>query len=206
MANLKSEIEVILFDLGGVLVELTGVPTMLEWSRNRFEVDELWEAWLNSPSVRTFERGQSTPDQFARELISEMQLSVDPDEFIKAFTFWPKGLYPGVIGLLRVLRDKFKLACLSNTNELHWPRLMNEMKLADKFAHHFASHQTGFLKPDRKTFEHVLQVLDCPAANILFFDDNELNVQTAKVVGMKAETVKGFEEVKYFLENTGLTY
>lgn len=204
MTELKDQIEVILFDLGGVLVELVGVPTMLEWTGNRYDVDELWAAWLRSPAVRAFERGDCSAEQFANDLISEMDLSVDSDTFLEAFTYWPRHLYPGVPELLDKLKETFTLACLSNSNELHWPRVMNEMGMFDKFTYHFASHLTCKLKPDREAFEHVLQELNCNASHILFLDDNEINVKGALDTGMNAMTVKGFDDVKSSLIAAGL--
>ena len=199
-----NNIKVIVFDLGGVLVELVGVPTMLEWTQNRFNTDELWEAWLKSSAVRTFESGGSSASQFAIDLISEMELSVTPEEFIPAFTNWPRGLYPGVSELLEKLRNNFTLVSLSNTNELHWPRLMNEMGLSDKFTQHFPSHLTGKLKPDLDAFKYVLETMKQDADKILFLDDNEVNVQGALKLGMKSETVKGIKEVEKYLTDTGL--
>ena len=122
-------IEIIIFDLGGVLVELTGVPTMLQWTRSRYDVEALWEAWLRSPAVRAFETGTTTPDQFAADIIKEMDLPVAEYEFIERFTKWPKGLFPGVSQLLDRLKVDFSLACFSNSNSLHWPILMKDMAL-----------------------------------------------------------------------------
>jgi|APSaa5957512622_1039677.scaffolds.fasta_scaffold33524_2 glucose-1-phosphatase len=204
--KMTNHIEIILFDLGGVLVELVGVPTMLEWTQNRWDVDQLWEAWLQSPAVRAFERGSTAAAQFAVDLISEMELSVEPGDFIEAFTFWPRALYPGVTEMLNKISKNFTLSCLSNSNELHWPRLMNEMELSDKFSYHFASHLTGKLKPDLDAFEHVLKELDCDAEKILFLDDNEINVQGALQAGMNAKTVRGIDEVKQILNWNDLKY
>ncbi len=133
-------IEVILFDLGGVLVELTGVPIMLEWTNHRYDDETLWEAWLNSPAVRSFEKGCSTAEQFAEELIREMDLPVGKTEFIDRFREWPKGLFPGVSSLMESLKSKYTLACLSNSNVLHWPILMQDMGLEKMFQYRFASH------------------------------------------------------------------
>ncbi len=197
-------INTILFDLGGVLVELTGVPTMLEWIGNGFDNDKLWEVWLNSPAVRSFETGCSTADQFADAIINEMDLPVERNEFINAFTQWPRGLFPGVSSLIEVLKGHFTLACFSNSNVLHWPRLMTEMGIGSMFDHQFASHLMGKLKPDLDSFEYVLQSLDCEASSILFLDDNEINVRSATQVGMIAHKVSGPHEIKKILRETDI--
>lgn len=45
-------IGVILFDLGGVLIELAGVEKMLEWSEGVVSTDELWRRWLLKKRLR----------------------------------------------------------------------------------------------------------------------------------------------------------
>jgi putative hydrolase of the HAD superfamily len=197
--------DVILFDLGGVLVELSGVPVMHRWSNNRFDDDMLWEAWLHSPSVRAFETGKISADQFADEIVDEMALTISAGEFIEAFTHWPTGLYSGTIELLSTLRsNNQRLACLSNSNELHWPRLMNEMGLATLMDEHYASHEIGMLKPDADVFVHVLEELGCGAESVLFLDDNNLNVEAARTAGLQAFRAKGILEVHSVLRSQGI--
>ena len=198
------QIEVILFDLGGVLVEVTGASEMFKWMKNNLSIDELWKAWLSSSAVRSFEIGRSTAEQFADELIDEMDLSVGRNEFIHAFIQWPRRLYPGVTRLIERLNQDYTLACLSNSNELHWPILINEMGIDKMFSKHFISHLTGKLKPDPESFEHVLCNLNCDASATLFLDDNEINVKSAQKVGLIAKRVRGIVEVKEYLKNIGI--
>jgi putative hydrolase of the HAD superfamily len=197
-------IKVILFDLGGVLVELTGVPVMLEWTNHRYDEETLWEAWLNSPAVRYFEKGCSSPEQFADGLIEEMGLPVGRAEFIHRFREWPKGLFPGVPSLLEKLKATYTLACLSNSNGLHWPILMKEMKLEKMFRYRFASHLMKKVKPDRASFEYVLHHLGCQASSVLFLDDNVINVKSAREVGMNAYRVAGPQEIEQALGKAGI--
>jgi glucose-1-phosphatase len=197
-------IEFILFDLGGVLVELTGVPTMLKWTHNRYDVEKLWEAWLNSPAVRSFETGHSSAEQFADQIIQEMDLPVTRADFINRFTKWPKGLFPGVPQLIDRLKTNYTLACFSNSNVLHWPILMKEMGLEAMFRYHFASHLMGKAKPDKDSFEYVLDCLDSKASSVLFLDDNVINVNSAREMGMIAHTVKGPWEIEQALSKDGL--
>ena len=95
--------DVIVFDIGGVFVELGGVPRMLELFSHRVTAEELWARWLSSPSVREFETGRMESEQFALALLAEFKFAIDPAEFIAEFTTWPKSLFPGSIELLQSL-------------------------------------------------------------------------------------------------------
>jgi FMN phosphatase YigB (HAD superfamily) len=186
-----SRIRVVLFDLGGVLVELGGVSTVISWMASPVSTEELFRMWLTSPAVRAFETGRMEPELFADRLIVEMSLQVQRDALLREFTRWPVGTFPGSLELLARIPRRYTRATLSNTNAVHWPQVMERMKLADAFDHHFASHLTGKIKPDDEAFHHVTAALDCAAEEVLFLDDNQLNVDAAKKCGMHAVRVKG---------------
>ncbi len=198
------QIRVVLFDLGGVLVELAGVPTMLGWMDNRVSPEELWTMWLESPAIRAFETGRTDAGSFADDLIAEMALPVAREKLIEEFTFWPRGLFPGALDLVKQIPAHYTRATLSNSNALHWPRLMKELKLADAFDQHFASHLIGKIKPDEEAFRHVTHSLQCAAEEILFLDDNKLNVEAAAGVGMTAVQVQGVVAAERVLRKAGV--
>jgi HAD superfamily hydrolase (TIGR01509 family) len=192
--------DVILFDLGGVLIELTGVPAMIEWTKGRFTEDQLWERWLSSPAVRKFERGQSTPQQFSGTMIAEFDLDVSADMFLSEFLYWPRRTYPGTKTLLENLASRYTLASLSNISALHWERICNEMELTALFNSNFPSFETGYVKPDREAYQNALEKLKCRPERVLFMDDNAANVNTAVSMGMTAFTVAGLSGVKSVLK------
>lgn len=200
----KSKIRVVLFDLGGVLVELSGVPVMLEWMGDRTSPENLLKIWLKSPVVRAFETGQITAEEFADELITEMLLPVERDRLLGEFARWPRNLFPGALELVGRVPPRYLRATLSNTNALHWPRLMTEMGLGQVFDHHFASHLTGKIKPDEEAFHHVADKLGCRVDEILFLDDSPLNVEAASTVGMQAVQVKGTMAAEQALAQFGI--
>jgi glucose-1-phosphatase len=78
------------------------------------------------------------------------------------------------------------------------------MGLARYFELSFASHLVGMLKPDVEIFQHVVEQLGCPPARILFLDDNQLNVASARVAGMVARRVAGLAEVRAALAELGV--
>jgi glucose-1-phosphatase len=199
-----NDVKYLLFDLGGVLVELVGVPKMLQWMNNRVDKDEMSRMWLFSPSVRGFEMGRLTPDEFAKSIIEEFGFCVNVEQFIKDFTYFPSGFYTGVRGLLKDLSKKYSIACLSNINELHWNRLCNDDCIKSLIPIRFPSHKTGYMKPDKEAYLNVITELKCEPSKILFFDDNKINVDAAIETGMKAIWVRDFDDLKQKLEEIGI--
>jgi putative hydrolase of the HAD superfamily len=199
-----SDIQVLLFDVGGVLVELSGVETMLDWLGRRVTADELWRMWLQSVPVRQFETGRIDASEFAAGVISEFGLPIEPQLFLEAFIGWPTGLYPGTLEMLARIPRSYRRAILSNTNSLHWPRVLGEMRLGAAFDNHFVSHLTGRIKPDSDAFEHVVESLGCAPAQVLFLDDNSLNIESAQRFGMHAIRVRGAAETHGVLMELGI--
>ncbi len=199
----QSPFDVILFDLGGVLIELTGVAQMCAWS-GIADDEEMWRRWLKSPGVRRFETGRSTADEFAAAMCLEFALPVAAAEFMAEFAMWPRRVFPGVPELLGALASRYRLAALSNNNAVHWERISRDMGLGGYFSMSFLSHEMGLIKPDRAVFEHVADVLGCPPGRVLFLDDNWLNVEQAMAVGMVAHRVVGVGETAALLVSLGL--
>lgn len=204
MTTASDSIRVVLFDLGGVLVEMAGVPSLLDWLNHRITVEELWVMWLNSPAVRSFETGQASPQVFAEQLIQEINLPIEEQHFLAEFAGWAKSLFPGALELVRRISPPYVRATLCNTNMLHWPRLMDKLMLAGAFDHHFASHLIGKIKPDEDAFQYVMETLECEPSTILFLDDNRLNVEAAQRLGIKAVQVKGVQAAERALLEAGV--
>ncbi len=200
----ESQIAVVLFDVGGVLVRLGGVRPMLEWLGYRMPTEDLWRTWLHSPSVRAFETGKIAGEEFARQLIDELRIQVDAGTFLDSFSGWPSDVYPGALELLDRIPPHYVRAVLSNSNAVHWPRVTEELGLGGIFDHYFVSHLTGRIKPDAEAFEHVLDTVGCRAAEVLFLDDNLLNVEAARRVGLEAFVVQGPDEAQRVLQQFGV--
>ncbi|WP_413284770.1 HAD family hydrolase [Vibrio sp. MA40-2] len=185
--------EVILFDLGRVVVDLGPSPIPERWlsKHNSAQVEQ----WLSSHVGRQFEKGQITALEFVTQLKHQFMLSQSTDEIMDAFVQWPIGIYPNLINVLTDLRVNYHLAVLSNTNELHFPRLIDEFAIAEYFDTIFVSHHMHKAKPDTEVFKHALQVLAVRADKILFLDDNQQNIQAAKSLGITSVQVCGEVEV-----------
>jgi len=200
----QAVIQVILFDLGGVLVHFEGIAPLVALCDNRLSREEARRFWLTSPSVRRFEVGRCTADEFAAGVVAELRLRIASDSFLKQFASWDRGPMEGALTLLDSLKPHFLLACLSNNNELHWSRLRDQTGLAGKFHRCYLSHEIGLMKPDRAAFDYVVHDLAVSPERILFFDDNPECVEAARAVGINACQACGVPEVRAILSVRGL--
>ena len=204
MRSQRNEIRVILFDVGGVLVELSGLAKLLSWLEHRVTAEQARTLWLTSPTVRLFETGKMQPSAFAQQMITELSLRVDSEEFLTELYIRSQRIMPGAVELVRRIPHIFVRATLCNTNALQWPRLMEQDDLVGAFDHHFASHLTGKIKPDEEAFQHVLATLGCEGPETLFLDDSQLNVAAAKRVGVTAYQVQGPVEAEQALREAAM--
>lgn len=204
MRSQRNEIRVILFDVGGVLVELSGLAKLLSWLGHCVTAEQARTLWLTSPTVRLFETGKMQPSAFAQQMITELNLRVDSEEFLTELYIRSQRIMPGAVELVRRIPRIFVRATLCNTNALQWPRLMEQVDLVGAFDHHFASHLTGKIKPDEEAFQHVLATLGCEGPETLFLDDSQLNVAAAKRVGVTAYQVQGPVEAEQALREAAV--
>ena len=187
----KKNISTILFDLGGVLIQLHGGPFKPSWLANATTGNEVWSLWKRSEAVRLFESGSIDSDEFVQLFIAEAGLQVKHDEFIAHFMKWPARLFPGVEKMLQELAQSYRLAALSNSNALHWPMVMQDMRLQEYIPDCFSSHQIQAMKPDRKAFDTVLDRMDVRPEEVLFLDDLQVSIDMATELGMQAVKVTG---------------
>ncbi len=186
----------IVFDLGGVLLELR--DPIENFGLRMAETDFL-DRWLLSPSVRAFEQGATDAEAFARSIVDEMELQMEWPVFLERFDAWPLALFPDTLALLDAIPPGIKRGLLSNTNANHWGRTDISGCLAGRFDREFLSYQTRLLKPDRDSFLQVPEGLGCRARQILYFDDNPRNVSAAAATGVQSHLAKGPADIRQVL-------
>ena len=76
---------------------------------------------------------------------------------------------------------------------------MNSIGLMAHFEHAFLSHEIGHMKPNEEPFYAALEGMNIPPAEVLFFDDNVPNVETALSIGMQAYRVMNPQDVRHVL-------
>ena len=187
--------KLVVFDLGGVLVKNQGCQKVISWSTKIMTINEFNDLWIKSNTVREFEKGIISAKMFTDQLITEFNLVISPEELILEFTNFLIGFYEGTEVFLKELSKKYTLATLSNTNSIHWKRITTVFNLNKYIPNNFPSHITGFVKPDRNAYENILKKMKSEPDQVIFFDDNIHNINTAKEIVMKSHQVDGISEV-----------
>ena len=192
----QPDIEVLLFDLGGVLLELNDPAAIFRMDTG---TEDFLDAWLHSQTVRAFESGSIEVPEFATRMVDEASLPYDAAEFLVRFDRWPYRLFDGVEEMLLELADRFELALLSNTNTRHWHRDGVAESIVPLIDRIFLSFETGYLKPDDDAFNHAARQVGRDPSAIAFFDDNPANVAAASRLGFRAVLARGIDDIEMSL-------
>lgn len=198
----EGAIAAVVFDMGGVLVELAPLEDMLVGVD--LDRDELWERWILSGAVKAYEGGRCDVDEFLEMLIAELGVELDPAELLERFRSFPQGLFEGARELLDEVRAACPIGILSNTNDLHWSTQIDNEYLRGAFDHEYLSYAVGLVKPERDIYDHVVSDLNLAAERVLFLDDNLINVKGARAAGLKSEVVKGPSQARAALVAHGV--
>ena len=199
-----TKIKAIIFDLGGVLIDFSGMTDIRSMMRKDPGLDAIRPRWITCPTISAFERGEISSDIFASEFSQTWDLQIEPDDFISVFKSWIKGTLPGTEQLLVSLRPHYTLACLSNTNPLHWSQMMHDIGLYSQLDQHFASHTLGRMKPDPNVFADVCAEMGFAPSEVVFFDDGVENIEGAKQAGLSAYQVQSPGDITMKLKALGL--
>ncbi len=188
-----SKIQLVVFDLGGVLVRIHyswaeacaahGIPQPQaihdEWS-----IEQLRDAGV------LYETGQINYETFLERArgITDLQ----DRQVRKAFEHWLIEPFPEVHVFVEQLAGVIHTACLSNTNARHWELMHDDSHASlpmQHLTHRVASHLVGSMKPNVGIYEHLESACGLPANALLFFDDKAENVAAAKQRGWQAERI-----------------
>jgi len=203
----KSEIKNIIFDLGGVLLNINPLLSLLELEKlSGIGQEELIMKLASAKLFEKFDTGSLNPAQFRSELCRIMNQNVSDSEIDR---IWNKLIldFPAYrVELLQQLGKNYRVFLLSNTNSIHFDYYTHEfhkqygLQMADLFEQLFLSHEIGIHKPDAGIYMHVLENANLDASESVFFDDSSANIKAAEDLGIKGIHING-EDVTTFFEN-----
>lgn len=186
------KIQNIIFDLGGVLLNLDWEASAKAFRRLGLQIDDRsYIDFLHNPVLLKFETGKIAPPVFYNEIRRILNNAAVTDRQIyKAWCAMIGDVPQPKIDLLERLRLKFKLFLFSNTNELHIEYF--KQKFGDQYGFDFEaqfekvfySHRIHDRKPLTTSFEKIISRARIDKAETLFIDDSEENTEAAIKTGI----------------------
>jgi len=181
----------IIFDLGGVILNLSIPATVQAFAKlSGRTVDEI-AGHMNSPEFLAYEKGLISDDAFRQVVREKLRLDASNEAIDACWNAMLGALPPERISLLLKLRHSHRTFLLSNTNAIHLAQFEQITQGAgipsfnSLFHKAYYSHRLHMRKPDAEVFLHVLQENNLKANETLFLDDSLANIQGAERVGIK---------------------
>ena len=204
--NMKpTKIQALLFDLGGVLIDVDFNRVLEYWQPiSRLTIEELKATFSSDLPYQQHERGEITAAQYFAHLAVNLELQDDPAHITEGWNAIFGGEITETLNLVREARAHLPCYVFSNTNATHqavWTALYPS--LMQSFERIFVSSEIGYRKPERRAFEYVANAMDVPLNAILFFDDHPDNVEGARAAGLQAVQVRGPADVRAALQAIG---
>ena len=193
-------------DLGNVVVELDYERVLREICSDAASTpEEVAQLLEGEGGYRDMERGACSFADLHALLCSRAGYRASIDRLREVWSDFFKGPMNGIEEVLRILRRHYRIAFLSNSNEVHAeviPRVYGELfEKDDRFVF---SHLLKTAKPDPAIFTKTLQILGVNGEDCVYVDDLEANVVAARAAGMIAFHFSGARELLEALEREGL--
>ncbi len=177
-----------LFDIGNVLIKIAYERVLenicKESSATRDELVELLE---DAGGYRDMERGAVTFWEFYEFLCDKTQYRGSITEFHTLWADFFDGPILGIEDVLDRVRERYRVAFLSNSNEVHAeliPRAFSMLfRKDDRF---IFSYRFRVAKPDPEIYRRALEVLGALPQHTVYIDDLIENVLSARSLGMRA--------------------
>ena len=186
-------IRAIVFDLGGVLIDLDydscvrAFLDILGFER----IYELLDLYHQKGIYGEMEAGLVTADEFRAEVLRGSRPGAVPADVDRCMAALLKGMDPRKVPLLQQLAQKYPIYGLSNNNEISVVRMHeiyeeNGLDWRKVFRKEFLSCRMKLMKPSREIFDAAAAEIGCPPEEILFVDDSQKNVDGAIAAGWQS--------------------
>src|SRR6476469_1527900 len=177
-----------LFDLGNTVIKLAYERVIENVCReSNVDRDELLEIFERAGGYRDMERGAISFADFHEFLSDRAGYRGSVRDFQALWSNFFDGPMPGIEELLERVRKKYRVAFLSNSNEINAEVIPREFSaLFAKEDRFVFSHRFKVAKPDPEIFHKAAELLGTQPRNAVFIDDLLENVIAAKSVGMRA--------------------
>ncbi len=182
----------IIFDLGVIIINIDTdltVKAMKELGFSNFQ--ESYTLFKQTDLFDRLEKGLINSEDFRNELRKHIVNEVSDEKFNKAWGAMLLDFPKERIDLIKKLSEKYNIYLLSNTNEIHYNRYIQDFKnkygfeFNSLFVKAYYSFKMGMRKPDIEIFQSALSDSNLNPKETLFIDDLKVNIESAEKTGLQ---------------------
>lgn len=194
-------IKAIVFDIGGVLVDLNYNQALQSFrTKAGFEnIEEFLDPWRQRGFFSDMEEGKLSEEEFTEECLKHCRPGTRPEVLEECLNDFIVGMNPRKAQIIKALYGKYELGLLSNNNPISMrccERLMqnNGIPMKQYFRKRFISSDMKMVKPEADIYLAAIAELGCRPEEILFVDDSQKNVDAALSLGINARLCRTDED------------
>ena len=189
---MDSKIKNVVFDLGGVLINLDFDNCLNAFRKAGFQDIEKQACQFRGKGFFSqFELGEISPEEFRKAIRKEVSEALSDHEIDDMWNLMLLNIPREKLDLLLELRERYMVYLLSNTNQIHWDYAGEEMfnyrgfRADDFFEDTFLSFKMHLAKPDKAIYEKVMKEANILPEETFFIDDSETNCRAAAALGIQ---------------------
>jgi putative hydrolase of the HAD superfamily len=179
-------IKAFVFDCGGVLLHDGDLAPYSAWeARLGLPAGELARRLWSGELWTAAACGRLTDEQFWQRACEQVGLNDPADVAALRADMWSTWVLDDkVLALIDRVRQRYRVAMLSNATDALETLLRDRYGVADRFEILGSSACLGVAKPDPAAFQAVLDRLGLEAGEVMFVDDRAENIAAAAALGL----------------------
>jgi haloacid dehalogenase superfamily, subfamily IA, variant 3 with third motif having DD or ED len=202
---MTSSIDLVLFDIGGVLGSNGWDREQRLAAIQRFGLDEEDFQYRHEETVGAMEAGQISLDEYLDVTVFAVPRTFSREAFT-SFMFAQSVPWSDSIAIARDLADssKVRLATLNNEGEALNNHRIDKFGLCGIFPTFFTSCWLGVRKPTHQIYTRVLGMTQAHPERTLFIDDRIQNLNPAAALGVQTILFQSAAQLRSALAAHGL--
>lgn len=197
------KIENIIFDFGGVVLDIDPQLTINEFVKLGFNDLEKATSDEFTHLIRKFERGIFTPEVFRKKMKKFLGIKISDQQFDEAWNALLFDIPNERIEIIEQVKENYQILLLSNSNEIHYDLYVRDLQLrfgyrefADLFHEAYFSFDLHLSKPHIEIYEFVINQNNLKPKKTLFIDDRIDNIEAAQKAGLQTYLLQKPERIR----------
>lgn len=192
----------IIFDFGGVIIDIDANSIVNQMNKMGFEYHDKIKSPAFKKILDRFEKGIITASTFRKQVCNYLEIKITDHLFDEIWNSMLFDIPERRINLVKQLKQNYHVYLLSNTNAIHYDMFVRDLQLRfgyrefdNLFDKSFFSFVLHIMKPDPDIFIYICDHYHIIPEESLFIDDTEANLVAARKLGFHTYKINQGERV-----------